>query len=197
MKKKNFTLVELLVVIAIIAILASMLLPALGKAREKAKTIKCAGNHKQIGLALGMYTQDYEDYMPNFRDSVSPFHRYWYEALNEFYVKNENVFRCPSNTENRAYIPGFTSDSADVRTYIHYGMNFNGCGAAGTTGYKKTVQVKKPSETIYSGDGKGYGLEVSKVGTLHGGGANLLFVDGHVKWYMQPEIVASDWWDRI
>ena len=100
-ENRGFTLIELLVVIAIIAILASILFPVFARAREKARESSCMSNEKQIGLAIHMYSTDYDELMPiacykpitdpaypgcpGLKDVIMP------------YVKNTQVFRCPSD----------------------------------------------------------------------------------------------------
>ena len=122
MKKqhKNFTLIELLVVIAIIAILAAMLLPALGKAREKARSISCVSNLKQLSTAMIMYTQNNSDYYPN-RDEVASNAWQNFSPFRKIYEDSgklpEKVFACDS-------------DVADCRKFRAYGTrgDSNGVG---------------------------------------------------------------------
>jgi len=125
---KGFTLIELLVVIAIIAILAAILFPVFAQAREKARHANCISNHKQLGMALIMYAQDYDECFAMLEDGSAA--RMTVANLLDPYIKvgklNVNgaggnawpegsVWRCPS---------GFTYNFGDPRSYFTVSYNF-------------------------------------------------------------------------
>lgn len=146
MKKHVFTLVELLVVIAIIGILASILLPALSKAKELAKSSTCISNLKQSGTAWMLYGNDFDGYMPAnrpddtfvYQPSGSTIYNAWDSYVSEWrdiwktcpglgYVQNTNiyssVFRCPVtmkvNTYNVGRVYGSFTTSVSGTKYVH------------------------------------------------------------------------------
>ena len=107
--KYGFTLIELLVVIAIIAILAAILFPVFAQAREKARQTSCLSNMRQIGLAINMYFQDYDERSPvthhDLEDGETIADLYpWYQPLQP-YIKNGSIFRCPSMNDRPTLFP--------------------------------------------------------------------------------------------
>jgi len=117
---RGFTLIELLVVIAIIAILAAILFPVFAKAREKARTTNCNSNFKNMAMGILQYSSDYDERMPPVQTSTAPFFvtyspfspgfdRTWTQLINP-YVKNRDVWKCPSNATSNF---GDTNDVND------------------------------------------------------------------------------------
>jgi len=157
---RGFTLIELLVVIAIIAILAAMLLPALAKAKEKAKTIRCASNEKQIGLAYLMYSQDNANFLPVagvlYSGGVSPVG--WFLEISPYIGRGttnaatlsatNSVVACPS-----AKIDGVMNASDHNQgAYGGYGHNYFYLGYTDSSRFKLS-DISKPVETCMNGDG--------------------------------------------
>lgn len=174
MKKRGFTLIELLVVIAIIAILAAILFPVFGRAREQARKATCQSNLKQLGLAAFMYVQDWDEtwmLSSNWAGTGSS------EALNG-YIKNDGVWDCPS-----------LSGTASIQTDYQFNLN-----VAGSTNASFT---NDPSTVICMGDASAAdrsGLKASSTGwatTTHSEGINYLFCDGHVKWIRNGQTSPS------
>lgn len=139
--RRAFTLIELLVVIAIIAILAAMLLPALAKAKDHAKTIQCVSNNKQLALGAMIYANDNGDYIPPLNTQayvpgMSGRTNWWFNLIQGYItgLKNTNggsVFRCPGVLDSDL-------QAADPNTGVvqqGYGINQNNYGGHNYEGY--------------------------------------------------------------
>jgi prepilin-type processing-associated H-X9-DG protein len=185
----SFTLIELLVVMAIIMILASLLFPAMSKAKDMSRQISCTSNLKQIGNAFEMYISDFNNTVPPdaacFKNPFNPasIDVYWINYLNYNYFGvteydfsySKGVFVCPS-------------DNSPVKCQgVAFSYGLNAVAAEYAPAFSKYT---RHSEIYMVGDGKHSQLALwaDSVAPVyrHRGGLNMLFADGHTCWIKYP-----------
>jgi prepilin-type N-terminal cleavage/methylation domain-containing protein/prepilin-type processing-associated H-X9-DG protein len=203
-RRRAFTLIELLVVIAIIAILAAILFPVFAQARDKARSVSCLSNCRQIGMAFMQYTQDYDEFLPLTTFPVAA--NTWTDTVQP-YVKNRGIFRCPSDISLNWTQP--LTGQSEVRRSSY----FLNAWMAGVQPYGNLSAVSSPASVIYmaesaenitrdhfhpfywgnpSEQSNGFMQNLTfdpvKDETRelalrrHQGGFNVTFADGHTKW---------------
>jgi prepilin-type N-terminal cleavage/methylation domain-containing protein/prepilin-type processing-associated H-X9-DG protein len=160
-RARGFTLIELLVVIAIIAILASMLLPALSRAKEKAKSTSCINSLRQLAIAARVYVTDHDERFPHTFQvrGDNLFRKAWFNFLQP-YTQTTNLILCPSKTRKFKEAVALYPSEARDKSVSNYSANFRvgGCDWPNTWDVKdwpplREAGLRSPATTVYLTDG--------------------------------------------
>lgn len=181
----KFTLIELLVVIAIIGILASMLLPALSIARQKAKEVSCANNLQQTGKAVSMYVQDFDGYLPaTFYTTIPSFYR---NVFAEFGYLPTTVAVCPSEPGLYVYEAGYATNYNVMLQSDHLKL------VRVPNRQSEIMLITDSTEQVPTRGWKGFNVSawMTRISERHNRGTNVLWVDGHVTWQRKSNIDSS------
>jgi len=194
----GFTVIELLVAIAIIAVLAALLVPAARKVSDTSKQTECAANLRQIGIAFNSLLNDTNGTYPPYQDASRVV---WYNKLAPYLglpvdvsyrdIK-PRVFQCPANTT-----AGWDYNK------LSYGYNQYLGDNTGSGGIRvPRAAITHPAGLILCADGDSREDTYNSLldrgwrgpGVVHHGGANILYVDGHVAWHLRDAEIAGDSW---
>ena len=205
----GFTLIELLVVIAIIALLVSLLMPSLNRAKELARRAVCSSNIRSIILKEQMYISEYDEWLP-WVDESSP---EWYvnlgtnryQPIHHFLAENPYLLECPSSTWNLdidGTDPWSTNggDSHSLRnSYEWWSYGQGPAGSMWTNSPQRISEVERPTLQFVLYDycpSLNSGLRRTVISWSHDDeGANIAYVDGHVEWMSSGEdwILGNYW----